>query len=350
MKRVMFSMGRVALFALLLLITGQASVGAEGESNLVTATTVDETNSETFRAYIQLQEQLRATQLLIERQREAAEADAIKRSDALGGRLQTLENSLNLQRARELDAMQSSNRVMLIVAGSFAIVGVLAMVLMVFIQLRAVHRLAEISAALPPLRAFASGLPALGHIESQPIALGSPSEAGLRLVGSLDRLEKRIRDLELATRPSLKTPLTTQQPSQLHAQASNLESNNSGPGTTSSVGRVDVLINEGLALLDDDKPEAAAARFDQALGLDPRHTEALIKKGNALERLRKFTEAVECYDRALAIDDSLTIAYLCKGGLFNRMERYGEALQCYEKALQTQEHRVANNSTETLAV
>ncbi len=66
----------------------------------------------------------------------------------------------------------------------------------------------------------------------------------------------------------------------------------------------------------------------------PRHSS---KKGMALERLGKLDEAIDCYDRAIALDNSMTMAYLNKGGVFNRLERYGEALQCYEKALRAQQ-------------
>ena len=99
------------------------------------------------------------------------------------------------------------------------------------------------------------------------------------------------------------------------------------------------LLGAGQALLDQDKPEGALTRFEEALAIDPRHGEALVKKGAALERLQKPDEAIVCYDQAIAADGSLTVAYLHKGGLFNRMEKFAEALECYELALRTQEKR-----------
>ena len=81
-----------------------------------------------------------------------------------------------------------------------------------------------------------------------------------------------------------------------------------------------------------------------ALGLDPKHAEALVKKGGALEKLGRMDEAIACYDRAIEANNSLTIAYLQKGGLFNRLARYDEALQCYEQALRTQEKKPARES------
>ena len=76
-----------------------------------------------------------------------------------------------------------------------------------------------------------------------------------------------------------------------------------------------------------------------ALGLEPKHAEALVKKGGALEKLGRADEAIACYESAIEADGAMTIAYLHKGGLFNRLARYDEALQCYEQALQTHEKR-----------
>ena len=93
-------------------------------------------------------------------------------------------------------------------------------------------------------------------------------------------------------------------------------------------------------LLDAQDPEKALECFDLALGMEPKHAEALVKKGGALEKLGRTDEAIACYDRAIAANSALTIAHLHKGGLFNRLARYDEALQCYEQALRTQEKKM----------
>ena len=305
----------------------------------------EETNTDTLRSYLQLQEQLHATQLSLERNRQEALEAAAKSSELLTQRLQSIENSLAAQRARELEAMQASNRVMLIVAGSFAGVGFVAMLLMVFFQWRAVSRLAEISTALPAAHAF----PALGAGDAAIAQIGHADQANQRLLGALDRLEKRIRDLESSTRPALKpvpdnsaTPPSARDQNEVAGTAQN-DGGQSAPAngsTSTDQGRLAVLLAKGQSLLNGEQASEALSCFDEALGIDSRNTEALVKKGSALERLRRWEEAMACYDRALAIDSSLTIAYLYKGGLYNRMERFTEALECYEKALHTQEKQV----------
>src|SRR5262249_27512306 len=113
-------------------------------------------------------------------------------------RLEAIEKALSAQRARELDAMQSSNRVMLTVAGTFAAVGFVAMLLMAYFQWRTVHGLAEVSAAMPAGRALGQSpaVAALGTGEAHLLTVGPAAQSNLRLLGSLEQLEKRIYELE----------------------------------------------------------------------------------------------------------------------------------------------------------
>lgn len=290
----------------------------------------DETNAQdTLRSLLQVQEQLHATQLAIERNRQETDAAAARSADALASRLQGIEQALAEQRTQELETMQSSNRVMLIVAGSFAGLGFVALLLTAYFQWRIVSRLADISAGLP----YGHTLPA---DDAHRLAPGAAQESNQRLLGSLERLENRLQELEQAARLPLKegqplppagAPVTSDSGSEPPSE--------SGPDAA----RITVLLGKGQSLLNLDHAEEALACFDQVLALDATHPEALVKKGAALERLRKLDEAVACYDRAIAADNSLTVAYLYKGGLFNRMERFSEALECYEQALRTQESR-----------
>jgi tetratricopeptide (TPR) repeat protein len=350
MRTPLFTARFSAVFALIFAVSfGLAPRVNAADAAIPTATPpekrVEESNADTLRTYLQLQEQLHATQLALERNREEALEAAAKNSDLLGQRLQSIENSLATQRARELEAMQASNRVMLIVAGSFAGVGFAAMLLMVFFQWRAVGRLAEISAALPAMRAF----PALGSGDGALAQLGHADQANMRLLGALDRLEKRILDLESTTRPTLKPALNN--PSEASGEAVEMEPAEGvkaappNGSTASDQGRLTLLLAKGQSFLSSEQPGEALTCFTEAVGINPKNTEALVKKGSALERLRRWDEAMACYDRALALDGSLTIAYLYKGGLFNRMEHFTEALQCYEKALHNQEKQTSQPET-----
>ena len=337
--------GRFCAFFLLaclgLATTSVRVIAAPEEAPPTNAPAANTNSLEVLRSYLQLQEQLHGLRLMIEESRKQADAAAGLNAQAVANRLQVLEQTLAAERARDLDAVRSSNRLTLIVSVAFAVVGLLAAALMAY-QWRTVGRLAELSANRPPLRELGPPRAALEAGEPQLLGAGSAEQSGSRLLDALNRIEQRIHDLEQTTHP----PLNPAPPASNHSETSlpQADANSKPAAAEDSAGsgegaRMALLLGKGQSLLNLDQAEEALECFNQALALEPAHTEALMKKAVALERLRKLPEAIECYDRAIAADESLTIAYLYKGGLFNRMERFGEALECYELALRTQEKR-----------
>jgi tetratricopeptide (TPR) repeat protein len=333
--RTLLRCGRAVCIAVALTAFCGHAQTAVDEINPEPPVTIEETNAlETLRTYLQLQEQLHATQLAIERSRRESEKAASDRSDLLAQRLHSIEQSLNDRRAGELEAMQSSNRVMLTVAGSFAGIGFLAMALMFYFQYRSMDRLAQIASS-PAMRGFALGpVGALETGEGQLMALGAAEHSSMKLLNSLERLERRISDLERGSRLSLANSASG-------AGESGSKGGNGHGEAAEANGKDDItgMLAEGQAYLEQEAPEKALSCFDEVLRRQNDHAEALVRKGIALERLAQLDQAVACYDRAIALDASMTIAYLHKGGVYNRMERFNEALACYEQALRTQEKR-----------
>jgi hypothetical protein len=305
----------------------------------------DNTNSQDIlRGYLQVQERLHAIQLAIEQSRTQAEITTEQNAKTLGSRLSDIEQTLTSQRAQELDAMQSSNQMMLFVAGGFAVLGFLAILFMAYFQWRTISRVAEITTALPISHALGVGPPfaALGEEETHLVSIGLPEQSGQRLLGALERLDKRIHELEHSAHPPSPEGTSLNQEAHDAPPSSNgdaTEAASAAAAEPPEATDITVLLGKGQSLLNLGQVEEAVACFDQVLALDATHSDALVKKGAALERLRKLDEAIACYDRAIAADGSLTVAYLHKGGLFNRMERFNEALECYEQALRTQETR-----------
>lgn len=299
-----------------------------------------------LRSYLQLQEQIHATQLSIERARQDAEAAAKRNAEAMTERLNQIQ-ALNLQREHELVAMQDSNRGILIVAGVFAGVGLVTMLLTAFFQWRAMHRLAQATVAHSS-GGFALSHPpgALSFGDAPPGAVQALEQSSARFIQIIERLEERIHELEAG--PALP-------PAPLKNGGHNGTPKIAGPAApretasapapkpdAEKADRLSVWLGKGQALLNMNQPGNAIACFEEALLLDPANAEALIKKGLALEKMERNEEALETYDRAIAIDESMTLAWLHKGGLCNRLERHDEALRCYEQALRTQEkHRAA---------
>jgi tetratricopeptide (TPR) repeat protein len=291
-------------------------------------------SNEALRAYLQLQEQLHATQLAIERNRQEDQAAAAQDSMALSNHLQAIEQSLVVQRAGEL----ADNHLLLMIIGLFAAVGFVAALFTALFQWRAVSRLGEISAALSttrPLPGTRAGA-TLGLGEHEVFAHGFVEQSNARLIALVEHLEKRIGELEHATT----LPLKDSAPSGNGETQQNIQAV-PDPKIEENSERVASLMQQGQSLLNAERVEEAIACFDEILAFAPNHAETLVKKGTALEKLRHPQEALECYDRAISADGSMTIAYLHKGGLCNRLERYGEAMDCYERALHTQEKKRA---------
>ena len=300
--------------------------------------TVDtKTNSdETLRSYLQLQEQLHATQLALEQNRQETEALAARNAEAVAARFKAIESALTTQRMAELDTMertlQSNNRLLLTVAGTIACVGFLVLLLTAYLQWRSVSRLAEFTAMVQGARV---ALPPPGPAEAQLLGAGDATQSGRQMFSALSQMEKRILELEhTAHGPAeAKTIAAGAKTGEItHANGTANEN-----GQHSQTDHVAVLLAKGQSLLNMDKATEALECFEEILRAEPDHAEALVKKGVALEELRQMDDALRCYDRAIAANGDLTIAYLQKGGLFNRLERYDEALQCYEQALRAQE-------------
>jgi tetratricopeptide (TPR) repeat protein len=296
----------------------------------------DQTNSvsslsstDAVNAYLQIQAQLHQTQMIEESNREQVIASLQQNASALDSRLQLLEQKMAEQRASEADSARRVEQTMLMVAG-IGMLALAAVVGMVFLQLRTATRLIELAMAPAPV---SNGARALPVVETAAAALPASARAALefsnaRLLGVIDRLEKRILELE----ETVRIPLN-----------GNGSHSSEPERDTPSDRRVEDLIVEGQLYLDTNKMDKAVQCFDTALDIQPDNPDALIKKAAALEKLGQIEKAITCYDRAIDLGDSGTTALLQKGGMLNRLARYDEALQCYERALQTQEKKAVSS-------
>jgi tetratricopeptide (TPR) repeat protein len=264
------------------------------------------TRDEMTSNYLQIQEQIHATQLAIEKAQEAAAVVARNNADTLAVRLQSLEHSVATERAVDADAARKTEQLTLFLAGAFGLAGLGIMLLMVYFQWRAFTQLAEISAQQHKTVTNGNGVP---HLVAPGRAVVESSNA--QLLDVIGQLEKRINELESGQRLLPVVEAVNPQPA----------------------GRLD----EAQQFLDRNQPQPALDFLDKFLAAQPQHAEALVKKAVALEKLGRTDEALASCDRAIAADASLAIAHLHKGGLLNRLRRYDEALQCYEDALRAQD-------------
>jgi len=283
------------------------SIFAE-ETNEIPGVTRDDVSNN----YLQIQEQIRATQLAIEQSRLAA-ADAAKtNADALAARMQSLEQSVAAQRNTNTEAARKTQQLTLLLAGAFGLAGLGMMLLMVYFQWRAFTQLAEISSHHQAAIANASAV----HQFAAP-GRATVESSNARLLDVVGQLEKRIHELESGQKflPEIAAGKPSTDP-----------------------------LAETQKLLDANQPQPALESVEKFLTSHPAHAEALVKKAVALEKLGRNDEALAICDRAIAADGTLAIAHLHKGGLLNRLRRYDEALDCYERALLAQEKKAAKTS------
>ena len=263
-----------------------------------------------LRSVLILQEQLRTTQRDVQQAREDANAASRHTAELLSGRLDFIEK-------KQMAAIESSNQLMLKIVGIIAALACLAVILSVWVQVRAVGKLSDISHQLELLPALAApaGTRQISNgevLHSTPLIQTSTES----LSDNVDRLQRRIDELEHTA-------------SHTNAEVTPIHS------------RAVTVMAKGQSFLNMDNPDEALACFEEALTIDPTHIEAWLKKGTALERLQRIDEAIAAYDKAIEVDQSTATAYLFKAGVFNRQKRYAEALQCYEKALHVQKARSA---------
>jgi tetratricopeptide (TPR) repeat protein len=267
------------------------------------------TNNDTVaNGYLQIQEQLHATQLAVEENRLTAADEARKNAETLAARLQSLEQTVTAQRNSDVDAARKTQQLTLMLAGAFGLVGLGIMLLMVYFQWRAFTQIAEISAQHQAHLVNASSV----HQLAAP-GRAAVESSNARLLDVVGQLEQRIRELEGGQR--------------MLPEIAAVKSAN--------------LLDDGQQLLDANQPQKALESFDKFLAAQPNHAEALVKRAAALEKLGRMEEALAVCDRAIATNAGLVSAYLHKGGLLNRLRRYDEALNCFEQALLAQDKKSA---------
>jgi tetratricopeptide (TPR) repeat protein len=296
--------------------------------------------------------------------RREVEQSAARNAAAITSSLSLVESTLTRMHERQMQSAQSANRTILIVSGVFAALGLVCLLLISLVLMRAISRFSEVAAIAPTqghLLGQGQSVAALGVGEMAANRRGAAEEASGRFQSALEQLQRRIVELEQSAQASVSgnaVPSSSAAPrvvSSLSAEekvgstvdiqpllpddesASAAAEDGSAPAS-----RATVLLGKGQALLNLDSAEPALKCFDEALSLEPKNAEAFVRRGIALEKLQDWEQALESYDRAIEADQSMTVAYLYRGGVCNRLQRYREALESYEQALRTEKKSQAS--------
>lgn len=92
------------------------------------------------------------------------------------------------------------------------------------------------------------------------------------------------------------------------------------------------LINQGIALMSQEKFDAAREKFEKAISDSPQNYDAYIHLGNALSNLDEYDKAVDNFKKALLLDKNSSEALFNIGNVMYLKGNTLEAMQYYNKA------------------
>lgn len=108
--------------------------------------------------------------------------------------------------------------------------------------------------------------------------------------------------------------------------------------------------DEGMALHDSEKPEAALACFQKAIEIQPDFIPAWVYQGMVLEQLQRYEEAIASYDQAIQINPNVADLWYNKGATLCKLRRYPEALVCFDKVLEIDPNNAIAQTTRALTL
>ena len=98
-------------------------------------------------------------------------------------------------------------------------------------------------------------------------------------------------------------------------------------------GFAEVLCAQGADLIGRNQLADALAAFDEAIGADPDHVQALAGRATVLLSLNQPEEALRSFDAALAREPTHAISWNNRGNALAKLKRFEEAVQSYDRAL-----------------
>lgn len=358
-----YSLLRLAILALMVFCGLPVETNA-AEADASAAIRTNEPSIAELRLSTNVEAEILLTRQALDQLRREVEQSAARNATAITSSLSLVESTLARMHERQMESAQNANRTILIVSGVFAALGLVCLLLISLVLMRAIGRFSEVAATAPAQsHLLGPGQPvaALGAGEVAASRRGAAEEASSRFQSALEQLQRRIVELEQSAQASVSgnaAPASSAAPRVVSSRSAEEQvastvdiqpllpddepASAATDDGTAPASRATVLLGKGQALLNLDSAEPALKCFEEALALEPNNAEAFVRKGMALEKLQDWEQALESYDRAIESDQSMTVAYLYRGGVCNRLQRYREALESYEQALRTEKKSQAS--------
>lgn len=327
------------------------------EADAATALKTNEPSVAELRLSTNVEAEILLTRQALDQLRREVEQSAVRNAAAITSSLGLVESALARMHERQMQSAQSANRTILIVSGAFAALGLVCLLLISLVLMRAIGRFSEVAAGAPAqghLLGPGQAVAALGAGDMATPRRGAEEASG-RFQSALEQLQRRIVELEQSAQPSVSgnaapRAVSPRPPEEQAGSTVDIQpllpddepAATEGEDGAAPASRATVLLGKGQALLNLDSAEPALKCFEEALALEPNNAEAFVRKGMALEKLQDWEQALESYDRAIEADQFMTVAYLYRGGVCNRLQRYREALESYEQALHTEKKSQAS--------
>jgi Tfp pilus assembly protein PilF len=105
------------------------------------------------------------------------------------------------------------------------------------------------------------------------------------------------------------------------------------PAETKVTNKTNLAYDEGMRLIDEQKPAEAVHHFDDAIRANPNHVLAYLGRAQAHRLLSQFEMSIEDCNHAMGIKPAEPRVYFCRGFGEGSLKRYDLALRDYNEAI-----------------
>jgi len=106
------------------------------------------------------------------------------------------------------------------------------------------------------------------------------------------------------------------------------------PTPTNTLNPYETLIFEGIQLRVNEQFEAALAKFEEAMKMNPNLPTAYLERGITYSNTGKFDEAITDFNFAINYDPASAAAYNARGVVWAQKEQYDQAVKDYNRAIE----------------